>query len=277
VRVDGSWKLSSSGLVKLVDSLDGVQVDTRIGIGPKGEVEASGGPRDVLRGAAAADFAMHPPKGSAEALKLARFHAVIDGVILALPDDQRAQRAAVAGLGTEIESSLPDDQFARFLGDLHRHAKAGHVDDQILPVVRSREPRPGGYDLDAARFEQLLKGPLAHVRRPVKVLVQGDGESAKTADAVRSRLEQAQLDYVAGASTTSGGPAVEKKTTVLATGDSPSDLNRAREVAAALGVPASSIVTQEIIDAAYDVLVQLGADLEALLRGAGLTPTATPA
>jgi len=116
------------------------------------------------------------------------------------------------------------------------------------------------------------------------VLVESDGESQKTTDAVRSRLEAAQLSVVRNEATDARGAATSTTspgsvTTIAATSDSPSAQSRAREVAAALGLPASSVVVKvvkKVAGAGYDVLVQLGSDLEKLLRLAGLDTT-TPA
>jgi hypothetical protein len=276
LRVDGAWRLSSKGLSDLVDSVGGVDVDTDVKVGPGGELVPGRGEEDRLRGDAAAEFATRAPRGLAEEQKLARFYAVLDGVLLALPDDARAREDKLAGLGAETESTLPDDQLYRLVGDLHRHVKAEVMEDQVLPVVRAAQGRPSGYDIDARRFRQLLEGPLAHVRRPVKVRVDATGEAAAV-EAVRSRLEAARLVYEAGRATDvqTAATAAAAKTTITV-GDSPSDLDRAQEVARVLGLPSSAIVVDKLRDVAYDVLVQVGADLEELLRLVGLTPTATP-
>ena len=276
VRVDGAWRLSSKGLSDLVDSVGGVDVDSDVKVGPGGELVPGRGEEDRLRGDAAAEFATRAPRGLAEEQKLARFYAVLDGVLLALPDDARAREDKLAGLGAETESTLPDDQLYRLVGDLHRHVKAEVMEDQVLPVVRAAQGRPSGYDIDARRFRQLLEGPLAHVRRPVKVRVDATGEAAAV-EAVRSRLEAARLVYEAGRATDvqTAATAAAAKTTITV-GNSPSDLDRAREVARALGLPSSAIVVDKLRDAAYDVLVRVGADLEQLLKRVGLVPTATP-
>jgi type II secretory pathway component GspD/PulD (secretin) len=197
-------------------------------------------------------------------------------VLLGLPDDARAREDKLSDLGRETRSTLPDDQLYRLVGDLHRHAEADDMEDKVLPVVRAAQGRPSGYDIDAARFKQLLEGPLAHVRRPVKVRVDAVGEAA-AAEAVRSRLEAARLVYEEERATDAqaASAAAVAKTTITV-GDSPSDLDRAQEVARVLGLPSSAIVVDKLRDVAYDVLVQVGADLEELLRLVGLTPTATP-
>jgi hypothetical protein len=270
VRVDGAWRLSSKGLATLVDAMGGVRVDTSARVNPDNGVLIAGvGPRTPLRGAAAADYAIGGKGGQWETQRLARFDAVLDGLLYALPDDAEQRNQVLIRAGPGVQSTLPRDQFLSFVGDLHRHAREKHLTDAVLPVVQASPARASGYDVDAAKFETLLDGPLADVRRPVKVLVEGDGGSGASPDEVRSKLERAQLAVVSGGNAASGS-----KTTIAATSDSPSAQSRAREVAAALGLPASSVVVEKLRDATYDVLVRLGADFQDLLKLAGLTAAA---
>jgi hypothetical protein len=190
-------------------------------------------------------------------------------VLKALPDDPGARQAALTRLSTkDARSTLPADQFYRLVGDLHRSAQAQTVDDRVLPVVPATGRRPSGYDVDAARFRSLLSGSLASVRRPVNVVVQSDGESAKAAAAVGSRLAAARLSYVAATRADANGPQPAKPTatTTITTGEGPADLDRAREIAAALQLPASVIHTVPVRDVTYDVLVKLGSDVDQLLK-----------
>jgi hypothetical protein len=287
VRVDGAWRLSGAGLAELVDDVAGpagVRIDRTLRVRDDGAVVGGNGPREALSGAEAAAYALTAPRDASEAERQARFYAVLDGMLDALPDDAAARRAALDRLGRASTSTLPPEQFHSLLGDLHRHAETETVEDRALPVVPAPRGRPRGYDVDAPRFRALLSGPLADVRRPVKVLVQSDGESAKATAAVKSRLAKARLSYVADARTDEKGPqpASRPPTTTIRTGQSPTDLDRAREIAAALELPASAIETRRVRDAAYDVLVELGADLEARLRlparpaPAPATPSGTP-
>jgi hypothetical protein len=288
VRVDGAWRLSGAGLAELVDDVAGpagVRIDRTLRVRDDGAVVGGNGPREALSGAEAAAYALTAPRDASEAERQARFYAVLDGMLDALPDDAAARRAALDRLGRASTSTLPPEQFHSLLGDLHRHAETETVEDRALPVVPAPRGRPRGYDVDAPRFRALLSGPLADVRRPVKVLVQSDGESAKATAAVKSRLAKARLSYVADARTDEKGPqpASRPPTTTIRTGQSPTDLDRAREIAAALELPASAIETRRVRDAAYDVLVELGADLEARLRlparpapAPAATPSGTP-
>ena len=273
VRVDGAWRLSSKGLTTLVDSMGGVRVDTATTFNPgTGTLVDGKGPQTPLRGAAAAQFAIGGKGGQWESQRLARFHAVLDGILYALPDDADQRNRMLTRAGPELRSTLPREQFFRFVGDLHRHARAQHLEDAVLPVVQAAPERASGYDVDTAKFERLLDGPLADVRRPVKVLVEGDGGSGASPDEVRSRLEAKQRLSVVSGGNAAGG----SRTTIAATSDSPSAQSRAREVAEALGLPASSVVVERLRDATYDVLVRLGADFQQLLKLAGLTAAAAP-
>jgi anionic cell wall polymer biosynthesis LytR-Cps2A-Psr (LCP) family protein len=272
VRVDGAWRLSSRGLATLVDTMGGVRVDTAARFDPDtGKLVHGLGPQTPLGGAAAAQFAIGGKGGPWETQRLARFHAVLDGILYALPDDAAQQKQVLTRAGPEVHSTLPPEQFLSFVGDLHRHARAQDLEDAVLPVVQAAPDRASGYDVDAAKFKTLLDGPLADVRRPVKVLVQGDGGSGASPDEVRSKLEKARLSVVSGGNAASGA-----KTVVAATSDSPSAQTRARDVAAALGLPPSSVVVEKLRDVTYDVMVTLGADFQDLLKLAGLTAAAVP-
>ena len=92
VRVDGAWRLSSKGLAKLVDSVGGVRVDTEVKVGaPTASSCRAAARRTGCDGdGGGASSPTRTPRGPAEAQKLARFYAVLDGVLLALPDDARA-------------------------------------------------------------------------------------------------------------------------------------------------------------------------------------------
>ena len=272
VRVDGAWRVSSKGLVTLVDAMDGVRVDTTARFDPTtGKLVHGAGPQTPMRGAAAAQYAIGGKGGPWETQRLARFHAVLDGILYGLPDDAAARKQVLTRAGPEARSTLPPEQFFSFVGDLHRHAREQHLQDAVLPVVQAAPERASGYDVDAAKFKALLDGPLADVRRPVKVLVEGDGGTGASPDDVRSKLEKARLSVVSGGNAASGA-----KTRVAATSDSPSAQSRARDVAAALGLPASSVVVDKLLDATYDVLVTLGTDFQDLLKLAGLTAAAAP-
>ena len=269
VRVDGAWRLSSKGLARVVDTLGGVRVDTTTRFDPAtGRLVDSSGRQTPLRGEAAAQFAIGGRGGPWETQRLARFYAVLDGILYALPDDAGQRDQVLARAAPETRSTLPPDQFSSFVGDLHRHARQEHLQDAVLPVVLAQ--RASGYDVDTVRYKSLLNGPLADVRRPVRVLVEGDGGAAS--EEARSKLEAARLSVVSG-----GNAAGAAKTTIAATSDSPSAQSRARDVAAALGLPPSSVVVEKLRDATYDVLVRLGADFEQLLRVAGLRAADSPA
>jgi hypothetical protein len=261
----------SAGAAAISDTL-GVRVDTAASIDPaSGKLIKGKGPQTPLRGAAAAQFAIGGKGGPWETQRLARFHAVLDGILFALPDDPERRNQVLARAGPEVRSTLPPDQYFSFVGDLHRHVRERHLQDAVLPVVQAAPERASGYDVDAAKFKTLLDGPLADVRRPVKVLVEGDGGNGASSDDVRSKLQSDRRSVVSGGNAAGGA-----KTTIAATSDSPSAQSRAREVAAALGLPESSVVVERLRDATYDVLVRLGADFQDLLRLAGLTAAPTP-
>ena len=87
---------SGKGLASLVDDVGGrkgVAVDTGLRIERGGRIVEGTKPRRALRGAAAAEFALRAPRDTAETQRLARFYAVLDGLLLALPDDPPAMRS----------------------------------------------------------------------------------------------------------------------------------------------------------------------------------------
>jgi hypothetical protein len=283
VRVDGTWTLSTRGLVALVDSLNGIEVETDARVAANGEVVGEDSRGTRLNGDKAAAFAAAvPPRGSAEAAaaslpgpldlqRMTRFAAVLAGLLTALPDDADQRGAVLTEILDSVEggfrTTLPRAQVFDVMGDLHHRARNDQLTDHVLPTIPAADGATRGYDVDVTRLDAVLSGPLGAARLPVRVVVDQAADDA--AAAAKTKLQAAKLDVTETRPQASPTPAAEApRTTIVVPSRSAADRQHAREVAAALGV--SAVIRVEKLQERVDVLVQLGKDF---LAGLAATPT----
>jgi hypothetical protein len=264
VRIDGTWVLSTAGMRSLVDSLGGVAVELEQPIDDDGARVATDTSRQ-LDGEQATAAAGGLQPGELEAAQLARFQAVLSGVLSSLSDDRQVLSAQIAALGQQTSTTLPAQQLTALLLALHQSVSGWGVDGTVVPMRAPSDGSAGAMGVDEVRASALVSRRLPGARLPVppvgvvQVLVRNGVGTPGLSAVARSRLEAAGLRYTGGGSAPSFGP---DPTAVLVPTGSAADQDRGRAVARALGVPDGS-VRQDAVPAAADVMVVLGDDFAA--------------
>lgn len=267
VTVDASWVLDGSGLAALVDGLGGVDVDvdadiTRPAAGGGTEIVVAAG-RQHLTGAQA--LAVVTGEQGLELARLARFDAVLAGVLDALPEDPMAVEAVLTTLPGSAVSG-PKEQLAGLLRGLADDARTGAVSRQTLPV----SPIETGtdqlaYGVDppklAAMVESLLADSVPENRKrgDNRVLVQNGVGTPGIGETARSKLEQAGFVYVPGGNV-EGFPNAESPSVVLVYGTSSDVVARGKEVADALDLPQENVKVATQGQTVADIIVIVGND-----------------
>jgi anionic cell wall polymer biosynthesis LytR-Cps2A-Psr (LCP) family protein len=135
--IEGTWRLDTSFLVPLVDSLGGVKVDADVTIPAekKGEDDLVQRGKDrVLDGKAAVAYATHRGDGEPKSAQLKRFGQVMSGVLHKISTDKDAATATIDALGQVHDPSLSQAALGATLADLASRAKSGDFTTKLLPV-----------------------------------------------------------------------------------------------------------------------------------------------
>ena len=277
VRIDGTWRLSLTGLAQLVDAAGGIVVDVDTALDVDGvSVQAGAGQR--LTGDQAAVVASALADGELEERRLARFQSVLVAVLAGLPDGEQLIEERLAALGTDSSYAPADFDAAPALARLRRGAAAGEgIPGTVLPVRTVTAGDTSVYGLDqegaTAMVDRLLPGAKLPVPPGgnVRVLVQNGVGIPGLAEAARERLVGAGLRYVAGCNAVEFG---RERTAVLVPSDSGEDRARGVRVAVALGVPAESVAIDVLGSNLAEVVVVLGQDFADDVTDRGVDPTA---
>jgi hypothetical protein len=269
VTIQGSWVLTPAGMAGLVDAVGGIQaavdvdITTKNAKGVETVVVRPGSQR--LAGAAAAAYAGFAAPGEPEQARLARYNDVLRGVMQGLPDKADDLTALLARLGKGSQSTLARPALVDLLQRAHRAATAGKLVPDVLPV---NSIDSGGaeeaYGLNGAQAAALMKtdfGPSLIQGGPgaaTRVYVQNGVGTPGLVDKARTRLVAQGFRFVNGGNAPQFGV---KKTIIYIAADStqPSQQRGAR-VAAALGVPAASVIGTQQGQTVADVIVILGSD-----------------
>ncbi len=262
VTVDGHWLIGQQVFVTLVDALGGVPVDVDVPVVRAQQVLVNPGPQN-LDGARAYAFLTYLAEGEQEQVRLARVQEVLDGLVNVLPPTSAELATVLGTLGDRSVSSLPLPRLADLLIGLATDDEAKQLQYDVLPVV---DLDPGGgvvafrVDADPARalVDRLLAASVpAGVREGGnRVLVLNGVGTPGLGEAVRKKLVPAGFTLVDSRNAPKFG---YPRTQVLVPAATAEGQALGERVAKALGVPATSIATQEIGTVA-DVVVLVGAD-----------------
>ncbi|HVD28985.1 MAG TPA: LCP family protein [Mycobacteriales bacterium] len=268
VSVDDSWVLSTDGLAALVDSVGGVQAAVDVDVvttdakGNETVVVRAGNQK--LKGAAAAAYATYLADGEPEQARLARFDDVLTAVAAALPKDHAALVAALAALGQGSRSTLDSSELADRLAVLGSAAADGTLVSDVLPVT---EIDTGGavtsYGLDAAQAAATMRarfpGSLQQDANgeSVRVLVENGVGTPGLVEKARTKLVAAGFQFINGGN---ASPFNADPSSIQVPDGTEKSLARGRRVAAALGLPADSVIPSDRGQTVADVIVLLGSD-----------------
>ena len=271
VVVDDTWQVSDVMLAKLVEAAGGVLVDVDTDILQK----TPGGQRVVVVGQGegrllgpkqAVAFANYLAPGENEEARLARFGQVLAQVTQRLPEDPEALLETLEDVGATENATLSTQALADFLlgyGDIGR---GGDTSYQSLPVnTLETGGRNPALIVEAEGLERLRAGLLTDSLPPdaggdeIVVLVQnGVGTPGLEQDAA-ALLRDEGYDFFNGGNATSFG---REETLVLIPDSTPASQALGEDVAATLGVPASSVQVSDQGSSIADVIVILGTDFQ---------------
>jgi anionic cell wall polymer biosynthesis LytR-Cps2A-Psr (LCP) family protein len=268
VSVNDDWVLTTDGLAALVDSVGGIQAAVDVDVvttdakGNETVVVRAGNQR--LKGAAAAAYATYLAEGEPEQARLARFDDVLTAVAAALPKDHASLVAALAALGDGSRSSLDSSALADRLAVLGSAAASGSLVSDVLPVT---EIDTGGavtsYGLDAAQAAATMRARFPGVLQKdangesLRVLVENGVGTPGLVEKARTKLVAAGFRFVNGGN---ASPFNADPSGVLVPDGTDKSLERGRRVAAALGLPDSSVRPEDRGQSVADVIVILGSD-----------------
>jgi anionic cell wall polymer biosynthesis LytR-Cps2A-Psr (LCP) family protein len=270
VRVKDTWTLTPDGLTKLVDAVGGVQAAVDVDVvttdakGNQTVVVRAG--NQLLKGHAAAAYAGYLGDGEPEQARLARFDEVLTGLAAKLPADQAGVTTALTAAGAGSTSTLDPVQLAARLAVLRSAATKDALVSDVLPVT---ELDTGGtdvsYGLDtgqaAAMMRSNFSGSLLKDANgdTVRVAVENGLGTPGLIEKARTKLVDKGFRFVNGGN---ASPFNNDPSSVQVADGTDKSLARGREVAAALGLPASSVVPVDRGQTVADVIVILGKDFK---------------
>lgn len=262
VTVDDSWVLPTESLSALVDALGGIPVEVDVPVVREQTVVLNVGAQRV-DGSRALDLMLYLAPQEQEQSRLARVQQVVDGVVRSLPQDPAELAALLGTLGVGSVSTLEPPALAAFLLGLAAADADGQLQYDTLPVVPID---PGGgvtaFRVDAPRLLPVVERLLADSVPPGvreggnRVLVLNGVGTPGLGEAVRAKLAPAGFVFVGSRNAPQFGYAT---TQVLVPEATPEGKALGERVAAALGVPATSVGAQDFGTVA-DVVVLVGAD-----------------
>ena len=270
VSVDGGWVLTQAGLAALVDKVGGVPAEVDVDVVTKA---ADGSDTVVVRagsqhlaGAPAAAYATYAAAEEPEQARLARFYDVLDGVLRGLPNQTREIEGTVTSLKSGSSSTLSSTVLGEILAAAHVVSVDGDMLSDVLPVnAIATGAGEESYGVNAqqaaalmqARFEPSLVKDTAG--GPVRVLVQNGVGTPGLVDKARTKLVAAGFRFVNGNNAPEFG---QKNSAVLIPDSTPASVERGAAVAAALGLPASSVGVSGQGQTVAEVIVVLGKDFK---------------
>lgn len=253
-EISGTWRLDTPYLENLVDLVGNIEVDTdtavpdaKKGAAPlvkKGEAQTLSGPMAVA-------YATYRGPDEAEAKQLMRFGQVMRGVLRKISDDPKAATVTVQTLAQILDPSLPEQDLGASLAKLAEHAKIGDYKTALLPV------QDDGTLTEAATesvVKDILGGSFKAPAADAAVRV-----GVKNATGSDRGTESARIELVNGGYTFVNGGKSGAVTSSEVVYKDAADKKKAAEVAATLGLPASTVKQGKVAGNA-DVSVVIGQD-----------------
>ena len=262
VTVDEGWVLSSARLAELVDLLGGIPVEVDVPVVADSTVLLDVGPQRV-DGAGAVQLLQYLAPEEQEQSRMARLQEVLDGVLTSLPAERAELVALLEGLGPESDSTLTPPELADRLLAVTAADGEGQLQYDNLPVLPI--DTGGGVTasrVDAPRLLAVVDRLLADSVPPGvreggnRVLVLNGVGTPGLGEAVRAKLAPAGFVFVGSRNAPDFGHPTTQVLVPRATAEAQA---LGARVAEAIGVPATSVVTQEFGTVA-DVVVLVGAD-----------------
>ena len=262
VTVDDGWVVTTTVLAQLIDALGGIPVDVDVPV-VRGQTVLLNAGAQNLTGEQAIAFLLYLAPEEQEQARLARLQEVLDGLINVLPRTGPELAAQLQALGPRSNSTLEAPALADFLIGLATDDEAGQLQYDTLPVIPI--DTGGGVNalrLDAARLTPVVDRLLAEsvpagVREGGnRVLVLNGVGTPGLGEAVRNKIVPAGFVFVDSRNAPAFGV---EQTQVFVSQATPEAQALGERVAKALGVPPTSVVTQDFGTVA-DVVVLVGAD-----------------
>ncbi len=219
-----------------------------------------------LNGAQAAAYATYAAPEEPEQARLARFYDVLDGVLRGLPDQTREIEGTVTSLKAGSSSTLSSSLLAEILAAAQAVSVDGDMLSDVLPVnAIATGAGEESYGVNAQQAAALMEARFAPslvkdaAGGPVRVLVQNGVGTPGLVDKARTKLVKAGFRFVNGNNAPEFG---QKKSAVLIPDSTPASVQRGAGVAAALGLPASSVGVSGQGQTVAEVIVVLGKDFK---------------
>lgn len=267
VLVDNDWTLTSQAFATLVDRVGGIVVDVDTDVlapGPHGTttIVVRAGPQQRLDGATAFAYATYAAKGQDEITFQARFQAVFDALLVALPDDA-SLAASLASLGPGSRLSWTPRDLATFLLGVRTAHAEDRYDPQVLPVaaIDTGSGAPT-FSIKVDEVAQLARTELADSLPPNRasgdnrvLILNGVGTPGLGANVARRLRGEFQV-----VGTRNKQPFGVAESVVVVFDSSDPSLAKGRRVATLLGLPATAVRIGTQTQSVADVIVVIGAD-----------------
>ena len=272
VVVDDTWQVSDEMLAQLVEAADGVLVDVDTEIleeTPNGQQVVIVGEADgqLLGPKQAVAFANYLAPDENEEARLARFGQVLAQVTQRLPEDPQDLLTTLEEVGATENATLSTESLADFLLGYGDVGRGGDTSYQSLPVnALETGGRNPALVVEAEGLQRLRAGLLVDSLPPdsggeeIVVYVQnGVGTPGIEQDAA-ALLREEGYDFFNGGNAKQFG---YEQTLVLIPDSTPASQALGEDIAATLGVPATSVQVNGQGSSIADVFVILGADFKA--------------
>ncbi len=268
LRVEDYWALTTPGLAALVDAVGGVRAAVDVDVvetAPNGDqsVVVKAGTQ-VLKGRAAAAYATYLADTEPEQARLARFDDVFTALLAKLPADPTGIGAFLAGAGAGSTSNLDQAALARRLAAMRTAATGGDLVSDVLPVNEIDTGGPAlSYGINAGEADAMLREKFPGALQSdaaggsVRVLVENGLGTPGLVEKARAKLVDAGFRFLNGGNASSFS---DKPSTVLVADGTDESIAGGRRVAAALGLPADSVLPNARGQDVADVIVILGPD-----------------